>query len=1126
MVLHGVKTYYSAINAAAEIVAGLGVSPAERTVVFCEDKLTLSMEKAIIEKIGGTFNVEVLTFGRYIRKNGSVKNALTKESAAIVVKKILGEKKKELTALSRLTSSPSFAFEMSELIAQLKSAKVTPEMIIEASGSNERSVKAKIHDIAVIFKAYEEFLKNRGLTDQSGILDSAPLLISRDEKLKKSKVIIAGYSSVTKQICEIIKTLKKTAASLDVIAVRGENDELYGNEFFNFVKNLPGVEIKDGDKTDDYSPEQLALLNGLFDHHRFAKAGLYSDKVNIFEAKSVSEEVDFIAKRITYLVTEKHYRFSDFCLAVGNLPTYSLKIKKTFDDYKIPYFSDEKRSVFTHPLAKLTLSLLKAAARGGDLDEIKKIIQNSLFISDKSVADSFISEITKNTVTSKLFLDKSFAISDDLTIIAKSEVITDYVLKIKRKDKASEYVKILEKFYKAAFVRENAEKIEEMLDEMNAEEESAFLTSALDKVIAIAQKTGEVLGDDEITLAEFSKLLEAGYKACEVRLIPQLLDCVYAAELKDCRFKRFRCLFAAGLNGEVPYVKSDTALLLDSDISELKELSVEIEPKISVVNKREKEAAGLAFSSFEEDLFLSYSLLSPEGKQGIRSDVIDYVQRIFCDKNGEPLKAFNSLSVLIGAEKETGERKDVLEAIGYMRLRPAFFSLVKDADNYKNGAISSLSAVSAFLGALKEYENGDKLPYAEMLLKKADGKIPTRKNVPVCNYFENDKVSASKLECYYSCPYKCFIKYGLGATDKITGDIRALDFGNALHNVAEIFVQRMSEAETAEEAEKLAEEIIEEVLSSPDITKFARRGDFAYSLKLVKKEGKKLCGNIYDEFKNSGFRSVGQEVWFDDWAEYKALPVRTAKNVYRLNGKADRVDKYKNYVRIIDYKTGKVDEKVKDGSFYTGRNIQLYLYMNAFVKSGEEPAGAYYYAVNDTFKNPESKTEKARVMAGKTLATDEIVNATDKRFVENGKSEVIDVKKSKKGKYGGETCDGVALRGYMKYAMKLAEQAVSDIESGVIVPSPYEKACDYCEYGGICGFDEEAGYKTRKVTGVTKDTIVEAAYADKNEEKRAEADGNHSETNNGETIETNGGTKEKRPETNEINGEGGEKYGK
>ena len=63
MILHGRKTYYSCIDSAAEFVSETGVSPSENVVIFCEDKLTLSMETAVAKRLGGTFNTEVLTFG-------------------------------------------------------------------------------------------------------------------------------------------------------------------------------------------------------------------------------------------------------------------------------------------------------------------------------------------------------------------------------------------------------------------------------------------------------------------------------------------------------------------------------------------------------------------------------------------------------------------------------------------------------------------------------------------------------------------------------------------------------------------------------------------------------------------------------------------------------------------------------------------------------------------------------------------------------------------------------------------------------------------------------------------------------------------------------------------------------
>ena len=231
MKLYGRKTYYSCIDAAAEEISRFSGGLKGNIVVFCEDKLTLSVEEAIVNKLGGTFNVEVLTFGRYISEKKADTKALSKESAAIAVKKILGNLKPELKALSRLTASPSFAFETSELIAQLKSAKVSPGELLRASTDCRENVRAKISDIALIFNSYENFLKERGLTDQSGVLDVMPSLIKKDEKLKNSDVFIVGFSSVTKQTCEIIKTLEKHVSSF-LPSLHAKKNRLKTRKFF------------------------------------------------------------------------------------------------------------------------------------------------------------------------------------------------------------------------------------------------------------------------------------------------------------------------------------------------------------------------------------------------------------------------------------------------------------------------------------------------------------------------------------------------------------------------------------------------------------------------------------------------------------------------------------------------------------------------------------------------------------------------------------------------------------------------------------------------------------------------------------------------------------------------------
>ena len=184
MKLFVTETYYSCVEKAAEYIAKTGVGIDSPAVVFCEDKLTLSAESAIAKAMGGgLFGADVTSLGRYVSKRLKDSSALSKEGSAIVVKKVLSENADNLKTLSRLAFSPSFAFETSELIAQLKSAKITPEMLMNSVDGCPENIRAKILDLAVVFKGYEDFLKKKGLTDQSGILGKMPELIAKDEKL-------------------------------------------------------------------------------------------------------------------------------------------------------------------------------------------------------------------------------------------------------------------------------------------------------------------------------------------------------------------------------------------------------------------------------------------------------------------------------------------------------------------------------------------------------------------------------------------------------------------------------------------------------------------------------------------------------------------------------------------------------------------------------------------------------------------------------------------------------------------------------------------------------------------------------------------------------------------------------
>ena len=121
----------------------------------------------------------------------------------------------------------------------------------------------------------------------------------------------------------------------------------------------------------------------------------------------------------------------------------------------------------------------------------------------------------------------------------------------------------------------------------------------------------------------------SGAVGTAISSIPILNDAVYVGECKDVKIKNADILYAVGLNGEVPFSKSDTSILTDSDLYELDSFKVIVEPKLKIINLRERENVCLSLISFNQKLKLSYSNVSPNGKEVLKSELINYITNLF-----------------------------------------------------------------------------------------------------------------------------------------------------------------------------------------------------------------------------------------------------------------------------------------------------------------------------------------------------------------------------------------------------------------------------------------------------------------------------------------------------------------
>jgi ATP-dependent helicase/DNAse subunit B len=205
----------------------------------------------------------------------------------------------------------------------------------------------------------------------------------------------------------------------------------------------------------------------------------------------------------------------------------------------------------------------------------------------------------------------------------------------------------------------------------------------------------------------------------------------------------------------------------------------------------------------------------------------------------------------------------------------------------------------------------------------------------------------------------------------------------------------------------------------------------------------------YKQIKNSDF-------------EVEKTEAGVASEFFR--GKVDRVDGTGKYVRIIDYKTGHIDDSA--GAYYTGRKLQMQLYMSE-LKGERVPAGVFYFPASVDYADDADGRFR---MKGFLNGDERALRAGDQNIAEDKTSEFFPA--SLKNTRSKRVMDEQTIRDFLEYSKLIAKQGGEELKDGFIAPSPYEGGCGYCKYGGMCGFNHDIG-QTRKEGEVRPAEIVE-----------------------------------------------------
>ena len=258
-----------------------------KNLIFCEDRLTLIAERALVRRTGGTFLSSVTTFARYLGPDGHI---LSKQGSVMAVGGIMAalQRKKELRCFTSAAGIAGEAKSVYETIAQMAASDVTEDTLRDSlSLLPDDLLKDKLWDLAAIYREYLAFLRENGFVDESRYLSLLPGRIRADAELKGANVFFLCYNSLTLQAAEAVRAAAETAARVVGVFCSGK-EEIYTNRavsaFIRSAEECGRVQVRS--LGTPLGGEAEVLRSGLYNPERLAGERTKTDKIYLAEAKT------------------------------------------------------------------------------------------------------------------------------------------------------------------------------------------------------------------------------------------------------------------------------------------------------------------------------------------------------------------------------------------------------------------------------------------------------------------------------------------------------------------------------------------------------------------------------------------------------------------------------------------------------------------------------------------------------------------------------------------------------------------------------------------------------------------------------------------------------------------------
>lgn len=1091
------------------------------------DQMAFQQEYDLVrqEGVNGSIRAQVFSFSRlawYIfnEVGGATKPFITSTGIQMMLRKLAEEYKDSLVAYQEAVDKQGFIDHLEKMITEMKRYRITPQTLhrvvmemtkFQHTHPHEVALKNKLSDLALIYQELDQQLRGHYIDHE----DQLELMVEKIKQtgiLSSSTIYIDGFHRFTPQEYYVIEALMKHAKDVKITLVLnpgvsdGSELDLFYQTKTTYDTIVEMAENDDIEIDEPYymSPQRRFKGNGALEHlERYFETQpvpTYDAEapIKLVETVHPRAEVEGVAQEITRLVRDEGYRYQDMALLIRQPEVYHDLIETIFDDYEIPVFVDEKKTMLNHPFVELIRTGLEVVDSNWRYDAVFRLLKTGLVLpTDEQYPlheeaidtlenyvleygirrrDQWLSdenwpyqrftglEFRRQTDEEKEMEEQINAYRDQVV-----NALQSFDQHVRQADTIAGKCQVVFQWLEHLDAPRTLENLRDHYDDVGRVETAREQEQVWQAVMELFDEMVEMIGDDQASNQLFLQMVEAGFDTLTFAQVPPTIDHVIIGSVERSRISDVKAGFILGaIEGVYPLKPPGEGMVTDDERLVLEGHGIKLADRADRVLLDDRFYMYLAFTLASEQLWVSYPLSDEEGRSKVPAPMIKRLQAMFPrverkwimddEDEQEPMRFITnpekSRSIL------TAELSKYLR--GYPVANVYWDTLHWYVEHEVKGGKTQRVLQSLFYR-----------PEPEPLQQETVGKL----------YDQTIRSSISRLETYHQCSYRYFAQYTLGLSERHTFQLAAPDIGQLFHESLRAITEWVYQEGKAffeltdEEIRQYARRAIEKLAPVLNHQILFSSNRYQYILRKLEQVIIRATNVLAYQAKHSDFAPAGIEIGFGRKQKLPPLELNLPQGYQlELSGRIDRVDQAEIddqlYLRIIDYKSSQKDLSLVD--VYYGLALQMLTYLDVVLTHSSrwggkqaEPAGVLYFHVhNPTISDPKSLDDdaiedemlKAFKMNGLLLEDEQVAQAMD-QSLDTGTSKIapFGVKKDGTFRSGSKTVNQDIFERMNQYVRQVMTNAGSEIVDGQVKLNPFQKkdmvACSYCPFQSVCQFD-------------------------------------------------------------------------